>query len=273
MKLSEWRLASKLPKHETDMIIEHVCGLNKLHIVLDSSKYELSDCQTRELNRIYFERYERKYPLQYIFGYAFFDDLKFKVTPDVLIPRQDTELIIQKATECIAPLAHREVNVLDLCTGSGCIAISLANRFRDFPAVNFYASDISEKALKVAKENASNLNTDIDFICSDLFDKIDRSFDVIISNPPYISLFEKCFMSEDTLKFEPEIALYGANDGLEFYIRIADNYKNFLNTGGHLLLEVGFKQAEAVADLFREISKTEIIKDISGHCRVVHVFN
>lgn len=273
MKLSEWRFASKLPKHETDMIIEHVCGLNKLHIVLEASNYELSDSQTEELNRIYFERYERKYPLQYILGYAFFDDLKFKVTPDVLIPRQDTELIVQKATECIAPLAHREVNVLDLCTGSGCIAISLANRFKEFPSVKFFASDISEKALDVAKENANNLNTDIDFICSDLFDKINRSFDVIISNPPYISSSEKCFMSEDTLNFEPKIALYGSNDGFEFYIKIADNYKHFLVAGGHLLLEVGFKQAETVASLFNKSLKTEIIKDISGHCRVVHVFN
>lgn len=278
MKLSEWRVSSKLPKHETDMIIERVCGLDRLHILIVAPSYELTQVQIDELNKLYDARYLQKYPLQYLLGYSYFMGLKFKVTPDVLIPRYDTEFLVSEAEKCISPLPCAKV--LDLCTGSGCIAVCLADKFKNNKNIDFFASDISEKALTVAKENADNNDVNINFILSDMFDafyntKSDskEKFDIILSNPPYIDTSEKIYMSEDTKNFEPELALYAEENGLEFYKKIASNYRKFLNPGGHVIMEIGFKQAEAVSDLFKDVRDIKIIKDLGGNDRVIHVFN
>lgn len=278
MKLNEWRLSSKLPKHETDMIIEYVCNLDKVHILLNASAFELTQSQVDELDKLHNARYLQKYPLQYLLGYSYFMGLKFKVTPDVLIPRYDTEILVTEAEKCISPLPRAKV--LDLCTGSGCIAVCLADKFKNNKNIDFFASDISEKALTVAKENADNNDVNINFILSDMFDSFystesdaKEKFDIILSNPPYIDISEKIYMSEDTKNYEPELALYAEENGLEFYKKIALNYKNFLNPGGHIIMETGFKQGPAVADLFKDCRETKIIKDLGGNDRVIHVFN
>lgn len=280
MKLNEWRLASKLPKHETDMIIKHVCGLDRLHIIINAANITLTEEQHKELNRLHDARYVDNYPLQYLLGYSDFMGLELCVTPDVLIPRPDTEFLVSEAVSCINSLIsadrHKKIDILDLCTGSGCIAIYLADYFKNNNAVSITASDISEKALTVAEKNSKKYNTNINFIHSDLFNspKFDNlKFDVIVSNPPYISYDEKDFMSEDTKNYEPHLALFAEDSGMAIYKKIANKYNNYLKSDGHLLLEVGFKQSEAVSSLFKSAHSTNIINDFNGHGRVVHVIN
>lgn len=278
MKLNEWRLSSKLPKHETDMIIERVCGLDRLHILVVAANFELSQTQIDELNRLHDARYIQKYPLQYLLGYTYFMGLKFKVTPDVLIPRYDTEFLVNEAVECISSLPCAKI--LDICTGSGCIAVSVAEKYKNNSNIKITAVDISEKALDVARENAESIGVNVNFILSDMFDAFydnenntKEKFDIILSNPPYIDISEKIYMSEDTKNFEPELALYANDNGLEFYKKIALNYKKLLNPDGHVIMEIGFKQGSAVADLFKDCREVKIIKDLSGNDRVIHVFN
>lgn len=280
MKLSNWRNASKLPKHETDLIIEYVCGLDRLHIIINSSDFELNNAQIEKLNYIHDKRFNNNYPLQYLLGSADFMGLKFKVTPEVLIPRPDTEFLVAEAFDCISSIrkSHpdKQIDVLDLCTGSGCISICLRNSLKNDNKLDVYASDISAGAINIAKENSKTHNTSINFIQSDLFNDIrfaGKKFDVIVSNPPYISLDEKAVMSEDTLKYEPSLALFANDAGLEFYKRIANESASFIKPGGHLIMEVGFNQAENVAALFKNAHKVKIVNDYSGFGRVVHVFN
>lgn len=280
MKLSNWRNASKLPKHETDLIIEYVCGLDRLHIIINSSDFELNNAQIEKLNYIHDQRFNNNYPLQYLLGSADFMGLKFKVTPEVLIPRPDTEFLVAEAFDCISSIRKsdpdKQIDVLDLCTGSGCISICLRNSLKNDNKLDVYASDISAGAINIAKENSKTHNTSINFIQSDLFNDIrfaGKKFDVIVSNPPYISLDEKAVMSEDTLKYEPSLALFANDAGLEFYKRIANESASFIKPGGHLIMEVGFNQAENVAALFKNAHKVKIVNDYSGFGRVVHVFN
>lgn len=280
MYLSNWRSSSKLPIYETDMIIEHVCGFDKVRIILDGSKYLLNDAQLTELNRIHNARYYDKYPLQYLFGYAYFMGMRFIVSPNVLIPRPDTEILAEQAETCINlflsnnPL--QSCKVLDLCTGSGCIGIYLAKKFAESSFVQVVASDISVLAIDVAKDNNRLHNTNVDFVLSDLFESPKlkyEKFDVIVSNPPYISFDEKLYMSEDTLNHEPEIALYANDNGMDIYKRISEIYKCHLNPAGHLLMEIGFNQSERILSLFNDSEKVEFTKDFNGFNRVVHVFN
>ena len=280
MKLSNWRNASKLPKHETDLIIEYVCGLDRLHIIINSSDFELNNAPIEKLNYIHDQRFNNNYPLQYLLGSADFMGLKFKVTPEVLIPRPDTEFLVVEAFDCISSIRKsdpdKQIDVLDLCTGSGCISICLRNSLKNDNKLDVYASDISAGAINIAKENSKTHNTSINFIQSDLFNDVSfagKKFDVIVSNPPYISLDEKAVMSEDTLKYEPSLALFANDAGLEFYKRIANESASFIKPGGHLIMEVGFNQAENVAALFKNAHKVKIVNDYSGFGRVVHVFN
>lgn len=280
MKLSNWRNASKLPKHETDLIIEYVCGLDRLHIIINSSDFELNNAQIEKLNYIHDKRFNNNYPLQYLLGSADFMGLKFKVTPDVLIPRPDTEFLVAEAFDCISYIRKsdpdKQIDVLDLCTGSGCISICLRNSFKNDNKLDVYASDISHEAINIAKENSKTHNTRINFIQSDLFNDVlfvGKKFDVIVSNPPYISLDEKAVMSEDTLKYEPSLALFADDEGLEFYKRIANESASYIKPGSHLIMEVGFNQSENVAALFKNAHNVKIINDYSGFGRVVHVFN
>lgn len=279
MKLYEWRNASKLPKHETDMIIEHVCGLDRLHIIINAVSIELTDEQYEKLCAIHDARYNDNYPLQYLLGYSEFMGLTLTVTPDVLIPRPDTEFLVSEAASCIDSMLSaadegKQIKVLDLCTGSGCIAVYLADYFKNNNAVSITASDISEKALTVADKNSKKYNTNINFIHSDLFNSPEfdnLKFDVIVSNPPYISYDEKKFMSEDTKNYEPHLALFAEDSGMAIYKRIASDYRKHLNPGGHIIMEVGFKQAEAVVALFKSNHDVRIIKDFNGYGRVVNV--
>lgn len=203
-------------------------------------------------------------PITKIFEKAYFCGLEFVVNKHVLSPRVDTEILVEKAVEYIQP----QFRVLDLCTGSGCVAISIAK------SINAYVEgcDISKQALKVAKKNVKKHDVEVYMYQSDMFSNVQGKFNVIVSNPPYIET-EVVKTLEDEVKFhDPNLALDGGSDGLKFYREIASDIKNYLLDDGVLLLEIGYNQGESVSNLFKHIAKDiKIIKDYNNNDRVVIV--
>lgn len=205
-------------------------------------------------------------PVDYILENSEFMGLTFKVNSNVLIPRQETELIIEQANKFIKE--NHSKTVLDLCTGSGAIAISVAY-YNDNISVT--ASDISKKALQVAKDNAliNNVQKKIEFIESNMFDNIiNKKFDIIISNPPYVTEKEYKVLEKE-LFFEPKTALLAGEDGLFFYKIIANKVSQYLNPKGILLLELNANIALQIADLFSNFLFVKIIKDYSNLDRIL----
>ena len=203
-------------------------------------------------------------PLQYIIGEQEFMGLKFKVNSNVLIPRQDTETLVEEALRIAKP----GMRVLDLCTGSGCIIISLAKNVAD---ISCTGSDISKQALLVAKENAKANEVEVEWERSDLFENISGTFDLIVSNPPYIPTGEIPGLMPEVRDFEPVDALDGKEDGLYFYRIITEKSPEYLTSDGYLYFEIGYDQGEAVSAMMRQCGYTqvEVIKDLAGNVRVV----
>lgn len=195
-------------------------------------------------------------PLQQVFGYTDFYGMKINVNSDVLCPRPETEYLVEEVSRLIKQ--DNLQAVLDLCTGSGAIALVVK---RDNPNVAVTASDISEKALMVAKQNAEQNNLQIDFVVSNLFDNINGEFDLIVSNPPYIKTDVIGTLDPEVRFFEPTIALDGGKDGLDFYRKIVENAKNHLKIGGILAFEIGFDQKESVTEILTNC-KTAVFEDI-----------
>ena len=208
---------------------------------------------------------EKRIPLQHITGYQNFMGLEFKVTKDVLIPRFDTECLVEEAMLVCAD----GDKVLDVCTGSGCILISLMSYKND---ISGYGIDISEKALNVAKENATAMGKAPSFIVSDLFEACtEREFDIIVSNPPYIRSDVIPTLMPEVKDYDPILALDGGDDGLIFYRRIVSESRDFLKKGGYLLVEIGNDQGDDVKALFEESGylDVKVVKDLCGNDRVV----
>lgn len=203
-------------------------------------------------------------PLQYVLGEWSFMGLNFAVTPDALIPRQDTETLCEEALRLIDEAGFR--SLLDICTGTGCIAISIKKLSkRDISAE---ASDISSDALALAKKNAEINGADILFREADLFEGA-GSYDLVTANPPYIPDADMLSLQKE-LRYEPRLALAGGADGLDLYRRIAAEAPAHINRGGALLMEVGIGEAEPVAAMFPG-NEVGIIKDLNGVERVVRV--
>ena len=223
------------------------------------------------------------YPLQYIIGESYFCGLKFNIGQGVLIPRQDTEILVEKV---IADNQDKNKFILDMCTGSGCIAVSLA-ALGDYKLV--VGTDISDDALEIAAKNADELVLDrslddemsqhIYFLQSDMFDNLEKikeklgieSFDIITANPPYIRTDEINKLQKEVKDFEPRLALDGDKDGLKFYKAIAKEAKNYLNNNGKIYLEIGYDQNEDVKKIFEKAGYTHIetVKDLGGNDRVI----
>ncbi len=208
-------------------------------------------------------------PLQYITGKQEFMKLNFLVTKDVLIPRADTEILVEN----VIKLAENIPNpvILDLCTGSGAIAVSLAKYIRN---VHICAVDISSKALQIAKKNAelNGVKNNIEFVESNLFDKIkEKKFDIIVSNPPYIETNTIKTLPKD-VQNEPKIALDGGKDGLDFYRKISENGYKFLNRQGYLCLEIGYNQKIKVKEILEKQKRyinINCLKDLCENDRVI----
>jgi len=202
-------------------------------------------------------------PLQYITGSQEFMGLEFKINSHVLIPRQDTETLVEEALKVLEP----GMSVLDLCTGSGCVIISLLRQKRLFGT----ASDISKQALLIAKENARNNRVDVQLVRSNLFQNIIGRYDMIIANPPYIPTEAIASLMPEVKNFEPVEALDGGEDGLDFYRQIVKESGQFLKSNGYLCLEIGHDQGGRVAFLMEEngYRNVKVIKDLAGNARVV----
>ncbi len=203
-------------------------------------------------------------PLQYIVGETEFMGLKFKVNSNVLIPRQDTETLVEEALKKVKP----GMKVLDMCTGSGCIIISILHNVE---GVKGYAVDISKQAVNVAKENAKLNEVPVLFERSDLFEMVTEKFDVIVSNPPYIPTDVIPQLMPEVQVFEPIEALDGKEDGLYFYRRIVEQSKDYLNSGGSLMFEIGYDQGKDVSKMMTDagFSNVCVKKDLAGNDRVV----
>ena len=237
--------------------------LNKFILDMDNEFEPDKDLEAKYLSRI--EKRKKHIPLQYIINKQNFYGLDFYVNESVLIPRYDTENIVDRIVKDCKE--NKCLSVLDLCTGSGCIAVSLKKS--GFEKV--YAADISDKALAVAKHNAKLNNADIIFLQSDLYENFPKEirFDIIVSNPPYISTDKIAELETQVKDFEPKLALDGGKDGLDFYKKILKLSKDFINKSGRLYLEIGYDQAKEVVDLAKkeEYYNIQIIKDLSGRDR------
>jgi len=249
----------KLGERDASLVVREVLEKTPLQLITDKNEEISEENEKTILN--YIERIQKNEPLQYVVGSCEFMSLPFDVTPDVLIPRSDTETLV----EYIIEHAPASPSILDIGTGSGCIAISLKHYIK---GSSVWAMDISEGALGVAKKNAEKNKVDINFIHHDIMQDFNRKFDIIVSNPPYIETDVIPTLDENVRNFEPITALDGGDDGLDFYRRIVSIAPSMLNEGGMLCFEVGHTQADAIANLMTEFS-VEIIPDLCGINRVV----
>ena len=213
------------------------------------------------------EKLTQGVPLQHITHRQEFMKMDFFVDENVLIPRSDTEILVEEVIKIAQK--YNSPRILDLCTGSGAIAISLK---KFVPNADITAVDISEKALEIAQKNAKKLKTKINFLKSDLFDKLDnKKFDIIVSNPPYIRKDEIKKLSEEVQK-EPKIALDGGEDGLDFYRIITEQAINYLKTGSFLCFEIGYNQKNDVIKIIEDeqnYKNTYCKKDLYGNDRII----
>lgn len=258
-------VAAGVPEPEVDAwyLFEYVTGRNRSSYFLHMED-RLDSLQQKKLEELTRLRMER-IPLQYITGSQEFMGYSFLVSPATLIPRQDTEIL----TEEVSKVAEGK-SVLDLCTGTGCILLSLAKLCRLKKAVG---TDISAEAIETARENAVRLEVDAEFFCGDLFQALPDGvrFDIIVSNPPYIPTAMIDTLMPEVKEYEPLRALDGDTDGLKFYRKIINHASTFLTEGGKLFFEIGCEQAAEVSALLVENGFTNIrvVKDFAGLDRVV----
>ena len=244
------------------LLLSHFMNVEKNYLITHDDE-ELSN-QIEEKYKQGIEKLSKDIPLQYITNTQEFYGMKFKINENVLIPRYDTEILIEETLK----LAQDQDKILDMCTGSGIIAITLA---KNVEKANVFACDISLEALKVAKENNELHNTNVKFINSNLFENIEeKNFDIIVSNPPYITEKEMQKL-ENQVRKEPELALYGGVDGLDFYRKITENAKEYLKKEGLLIFEIGYKQKEDVSNILIEnkFKNIKCMKDLQGLDRVI----
>lgn len=242
-----------------------------MEFTIHKSRAQFLLCREEEMREEEREKYFRligqrasHIPLQQITGEQEFMGFLFQVNESVLIPRQDTEILVEEACRKIRP----GMRVLDLCTGSGCIIISLAKLC---PGIAAEASDLSLEALAVAKQNGTRLGAQVRWHQGDLFSEIQGSYDVIVSNPPYIPTAQIQTLSEEVRLHEPLQALDGKEDGLYFYRKIAAQAKRYLKPEGWLLFEIGYDQAAEVEEIMRKsgYGQIQVKKDLAGLDRVV----
>ncbi len=267
---------------ESEIIIIHSLKIDKVTLYRDNPT--LSKAEIKKIDSL-LERRAKREPLQYILGYVDFYGLKIKVDPGVLIPRPETEQMAEEVIKIVRsqklpphpPLSKggtkEGVNILDLCTGSGCLALALAKAFQK---ADVYGTDISAKAVKCARENAEINNIkNATFLKGSLFEPVKRmpKFDLIVSNPPYIESADISGLQPEIKDWEPTDALDGGEDGLKYYREILKDAKRYLAENGLIFLELGYGQAEAVAESadrngFKNIS---FIKDFCDILRIARI--
>lgn len=249
---------------KASILLQYVLKQTKQELIINSEEI-VETSRVNEYNN-YLQEIIKGTPIQYITKHQQFMALDFYVDENVLIPQPDTEVLVEEGIKIIK---EQNMEVLDLCTGSGAIAISIAHYCQSSTVT---ATDISQEALEVARKNANLNNVNIEFIESNLFDKLtERSFDIILSNPPYIETDIIKTLEKD-VQAEPHLALDGGKDGLEFYKRILNEAHKHLKINGYLMLEIGYNQGNTVINLeyknLKLITK-QPIKDLAGNDRIV----
>ena len=261
-------------KIDAEQLYYHVTGTDRVGLFLRANQ-EVDEETQKKYYELIGQR-EQRIPLQHITGTQEFMGLEFEVNPDVLIPRQDTEILVEEAANIIHgnnPRVRSRANwkVLDLCCGSGAIGVSLA---RVCDNVKITCADYSQPALETAQRNAEKNRVKIKFRQGDLFGAVGRrKYDMIVSNPPYIRTQMIPILQDEVKVHEPMMALDGGEDGLVFYRRIVQEAKNHLRKNGVLIFEIGHDQAEEVSQLIQEtgaFTKVHVVKDLPGHDRVVY---
>jgi release factor glutamine methyltransferase len=260
------------PRTNAELLLGAVLNKSKVDLYLNKDRVLSSD-EIEKFNQYMHQRISHK-PVQYITGTVEFFGLEFKVDERVLIPRPETETLVEVVMEHLAD--KENPMIIDLGTGSGAIAVTLAANLRN-PFV--YAADVSGDALELAKENAlrNKVESQIEFFCGDLFEplkerNLEGQIDCVVSNPPYVSKDEFEHLPKEVKYYEPLVALQTDEEGTSFHGRIIENSLGFLNKGGILALEVGLGQADRVADLIRnrrDFKNTETKKDLGGIDRIV----
>ena len=252
-------------------LLEYVTGVSKAMYFAEPERAVSEENADRYIDCI--RRRAAHIPLQHITGEQEFMGYPFYVNEHVLIPRQDTETLVEEAIQVMRP----KMKVLDMCTGSGCIVLSILKMCREkyyMTDLQGIGADVSEEALKVARENGRRLGVPVTWIQSDLFAKIpeEEKYDVIVSNPPYIETAVIDTLQEEVRLHDPYIALDGKEDGLYFYRRIISEAGKYLKTQGKLMFEIGCEQAKAVEELMKNAGYEQITvkKDLAGLDRVVY---
>lgn len=244
------------------LLLEEVCHTDHNTLLCHGDREVTKEEEARFRDCV--ERRRSHIPLQHILGYQEFMGLRFEVNEHVLIPRQDTEILVEEAMRYL----HDGMRILDLCTGSGCILLSLLHYSNDCCGMGV---DISKEALETAQRNAEALGLKADFRESDLFEMVTGTYDILVSNPPYIESDVIPMLMEEVREHDPYLALDGGKDGLSFYRTIIEEADTYLCRGGRILLEIGSEQAQAVRGLLKEagFAEIEVIRDLAGFDRVV----
>lgn len=252
------------------LLLEYVFQVSRTWYFVHEN--DMADTEKAEQYLEYIGERSRHVPLQQLTGEAYFYGMKFYVNEDVLIPRQDTEVLVEevlKLSRTVFPEEKRKhLNILDVCTGSGCILLSLLSNLENAVGTGV---DLSEKALNVARINGRNLGIQAEWIHSNLFDKVQGKYDMIVSNPPYIKTSVIGELMDEVKYHEPKMALDGREDGLYFYRAMIREAEEYLNQGGILAFEIGYDQGESVSRLMREqgYSQVQVIPDLAGLDRCV----
>jgi len=278
-RLLEWtsdylaKAAVDQPRLCAEILLAEVMKCQRIELYMAFDKVPTPD--QLSTYRDWVKRCSKHEPVAYLIGRQHFFSLEFKVSPAVLVPRPETEVLVTQALAFLNQSNRPTLDVLDLCTGSGCVAVALAQNFVE---AEFIASDISAEALAVAAENIAryDLGPRVKLCQSDLFDAIESSgkgiFDLIVSNPPYISAPQYAKLDKNVRDYEPPMALRGGEDGLDFYRRIVRHADKYLADDAALMVEVAYDQAEAVTELFQKcgyLNNVQTARDALGHHRVV----
>ncbi len=260
------------PRLSAELLLCSVLGLKRIELY---TKFE-TIVPKQQLDRLHslVEKAGQHEPVAYLVGKTEFYSLEFDITPDCMIPRPETEMLVERAIEFLRNRNGKQF-VCDLCTGSGCIAVAVA---RNYPDCQIIATDISDAALSVAAKNIEKhkLGERIRLLCGDLFDPImpqldEGKFDLIVSNPPYTTAAEFESLDKNIKAYEPRIALYAGKDGLDMYRRIIEKAATFLKSEATIMLEIGYKQGTTVKQLLKQagcFSKIAIEKDRCGNDRI-----
>jgi release factor glutamine methyltransferase len=248
-----------------EVLLAHVLSVGREYLYAHDDR-DLSETESQALDEGLYDRIGGV-PLQYIVGRQEFYGRCFHVTPDVLIPRPETEYIVEAVLEGTRDPPPRALRILDVGTGSGCIAVTLA---LELAGAEVLAGDISESALRVARRNALSLSAPVSFVCMDVLDAISGTFDFIVSNPPYVRPSEIHWLQREVRDHEPHVALFSPQDELAIYRRLVAGAEEHLRAGGYLMMEIGIGMEDKVLSLFdRKWEKLPTKTDLQGIPRTI----